>query len=45
MRLPLENLKQLSMVGFADFSSCLGNFRVEIRMPQPTDFSNTVQES
>ena len=31
--------------GLQIFPPCLGNFRVEVRMPQPTDFSNTVQES
>ena len=39
-----RNVWSSSLCWFTNFSSCLGNFRVEIRMPQPNDFSNKVQE-
>lgn len=34
-----------AMVGLVEFSSCLGNFKVEISVPQPSAFANIVQES
>lgn len=39
-----RNVWNSSLCWFTNFSSWLGNFRVEIRMPQPNDFSNEVRE-
>lgn len=39
-----RNAWHSSLCWFTNFSSCLGNFRAEIGMPQPSDFSNEVQE-